>query len=243
MAYNSYDLLRGRPAGPECDGIDNIVHIIAGTRCRFVPVPGKFCFSTSSDLRVVLVMTSMTRSARDAKTTSMPASLILRSTVVGERIRKAGVGTVPFERLLLLCCEKLVVDGIRGELLVQLELRVEGACSVTHENTILRVVDELLSNSMEHGFYGRQRGHVTVHVINRVAADEVAVSVSDDGWGFGGGRIIEGNGFHLLRSIGDLYYGAPAGPFVAKAAVTVVIPLSDARRSHFWHAAWPPAPL
>jgi two-component sensor histidine kinase len=94
-----------------------------------------------------------------------------------------------------------------------------------HKITVLRVADELLSNAMEHGHYARQRGHVFVHIISRVGVG-VQVSVSDDGWGFDSGPIIDGNGFHLLRMIGDLYVGtAKTAPFVAKTTVTVIIPL------------------
>jgi hypothetical protein len=64
-----------------------------------------------------------------------------------------------------------------------------------------------------------------VHVFSRAGVG-VQISVSDDGWGVDSGPIIDGNGFHLLRMIGDLYVGtAKTAPFVAKTTVTVVTPL------------------
>jgi two-component sensor histidine kinase len=124
--------------------------------------------------------------------------------------------------LLLEYCERIVARGNSWGLIVRLELEFEGICPVTHEKAVLRLVDELLSNSVEHGFYARQRGHVSVRVIGRTGVG-VQVLVIDDGWGFGPGPIIEGNGFHLLRQIGNLRVGA-AAPLVAKTAVTVHIP-------------------
>jgi hypothetical protein len=126
--------------------------------------------------------------------------------------------------LLLEHCEGIVAGGHSRELIVQLELKFEGVCPASHEKTVMRVADELVSNAMEHGFYSRQRGQVFVHVVSRAGVG-VKVSVSDDGWGFDGGPVIDGNGFHLLRQIGELCRGAAAGPFVAKTALTVIIPL------------------
>jgi two-component sensor histidine kinase len=177
------------------------------------------------------------RSAFGCAMTAEPVSSTLRSTITKERSRSAGTQKIPFERLLLEHCEKIVASGSYEELIVRLELRCEGTCPVTHEKAVLRVTEELLSNSIEHGFYRRQTGRVFVHVVSR-AANCVQVSVSDDGWGFDDGPIMSGNGFHLLQQIGDLGLGAAAGPFVAKTAITVVIPLQQRgrlSRRHFDH--------
>ena len=165
------------------------------------------------------------RALLDSETMTKSTPLVLRTTITKERPRNPSPEGPPFERLLLEHCEKIVADSRSREFMVQLEVRSEGHCPVTHENTVLRVADELLSNAMDHGFYSRQRGHLFVHVVCPPAVG-VQVSVSDDGWGFDSGPIIHGNGFHLLRQIGELFLGAPAGPFLAKAAVTVVIPLN-----------------
>jgi hypothetical protein len=152
-------------------------------------------------------------------------SLVLTRTIVKERPPDVFLQTAPFERVLLEHCERIVAGARCPELMVRLELRFDGRCPVTHEKTVLRVADELVSNAMEHGFYNRQRGQLFVHVLCPSTIG-IQVSVSDDGWGFDSGRIIDGNGFHLLRQIGELFHGAPTGPVVAKTAVTVVIPLN-----------------
>jgi hypothetical protein len=163
------------------------------------------------------------QSALDSGATAASTPLILRSTIIQDRSQRSSQPRRRFAESLLEHSERIVAGGRSQDLVVQLELKFEGICPATHENTVLRVADELLSNAMEHGYYARQRGHVFVHVISRAGVG-VQVSVSDDGWGFNSGPIIDGNGFHLLRQIGDLYIGAAAGPFVAKSTVTVIIP-------------------
>jgi signal transduction histidine kinase len=171
------------------------------------------------------------QSALDSGATAAATPLILRSTIIQDRSKGSSQPRRPFEELLLEHCERIVASGRSQERIVQLELNFEGICPATHERTVLRVADELLSNAMEHGYYARQGGHVFVHVIS-YAGVGVQVSVSDDGWGFDSGPIIDGNGFHLLRQIGDLYYGAAAAPFMAKSTVTVIIPLHRARTAY-----------
>ncbi|MBN9509194.1 MAG: hypothetical protein J0I21_08780 [Alphaproteobacteria bacterium] len=111
-----------------------------------------------------------------------------------------------------------------------IDLKTEGTCPFTHDIAVLRAVDELLSNALEHGFYARQRGRVLVHVVGG-AATGVQITVGDDGWGFGAGAIIDGNGFHLLRQIGELSLGRPSGVLWARTVVTVRIPLHRPDRS------------
>jgi hypothetical protein len=170
-----------------------------------------------------------------------PVPSILRSTIVRERCQNPFVQRFPFEKLLLDQCERIVASGSYRDLVVQLELRCEGTCPITCERTVLRVADELLCNAMEHGFYNRQRGHVFVHVVIRDTAG-VHISVSDDGWGFAGGPIIAGNGFHLLRQIGDLWFGAAVPPFVARTTVSVGIPICRCGFSQHCHAVALPGP-
>ena len=170
-------------------------------------------------------MIDIWQSALDSGATSAATPLILESTNIQDRSQKSSQPRQTFGELLLKQCERIVIDSRSRKLIVQLELRFDGVCPATHEKTVLRVVDELLCNAMEHGFYGRQRGHVLMHIVSH-AGIGVQVSVSDDGWGFDSGPIIDGNGFHLLRQIGDLYIGATAGPVVGKTTVTVVIPLN-----------------
>lgn len=156
----------------------------------------------------------------------MPAPPTLRNIGFGDGTQSDAIRRIPFERLLLEHCERILASGKGRKLVMHLDLKFEGACPRSHERTVLRAADELLSNCLEHGFYHRQRGRIFMHIICRVPTG-VQVSVSDDGWGFDGNRITAGNGFLLLRQLGALYLAAPAGPFVAKAAVTVVIPLQQ----------------
>jgi two-component sensor histidine kinase len=169
-------------------------------------------------------MILLRRSAIGVGTRVVPSSSTLRSTTIREHFQNPSVQRVPFERVLLDLCERIVVDGSYPQLFVQINLRFDGTCPATHEMTVLRVVDELLCNAMEHGFYSRQRGLVFVDVVSRATVG-VQVSVSDDGWGFDSGPVIGGNGFHLLRQVGDLRFGAATAPSVAKTTVTVVVPL------------------
>jgi hypothetical protein len=162
--------------------------------------------------------------ALDGSTPPASTPLILKGTIIPGGSRGPSQPRRAFEELLLEHCERILASGRSRKLVLQLELRFEGICPSTHEIATLRVADELLSNAMEHGHYARQHGHVFVHVISRLGVG-VRVSVSDDGWGFDSGPIIDGNGFHLLRMIGDLYVGtAKTAPFVAKTTVTVIIP-------------------
>jgi hypothetical protein len=161
----------------------------------------------------------------DSATPAVSAPLILRSTIITGRSQGSSQPRRAFEELLLVHCERILASARSQKFVAQFELRFEGICPDTHEKTVLRVTDELLSNAMEHGYYARQRGHVFVHVSCRVGVG-VQISVSDDGWGFDNGPIVDGNGFHLLRMIGDLYVGtAKTAPFPAKTTVTVIVPL------------------
>jgi hypothetical protein len=147
------------------------------------------------------------------------------STIAPEHSSGPSPREAPFESMLLEHCARIRARCRCRELIVQLDLMIEGTCPQTHEKTVSRVVDELLSNSIEHGFYSRLRGRVLVHVFSRAPLG-IEVSVSDDGWGFDRWPIIDGNGFHLLRQVGDLCFRAAPCPFAAKAAVTVFIPLA-----------------
>lgn len=127
------------------------------------------------------------------------------------------------EAALLEQYEDILASYGTRSLAVRFELSLDGACPNTHHAAVLRVTNELLSNAVDHGFYGRQRGNLRVDVACRANA-AVHVAVSDDGWGFDPGRVVEGNGLHLLRQIGELRFEASAAPFVTRVAVTLGIP-------------------
>jgi hypothetical protein len=162
----------------------------------------------------------------DSGTTPAATPSIRRSAIIHGYAQGSSQSRRSFEEALLEHCERIVASVRWQKLTVQLELRCDGMCPVTHEKTVLRAADELLSNAMEHGYYCRSRGHLFVGVVSRPGVG-VQVSVNDDGWGFDSSPIVDGNGFHLLRLIGDLYVGAAkTAPSVANTTVTVFIPLN-----------------
>ena len=67
--------------------------------------------------------------------------------------------------------------------LVRLEVEVEPGCPAALDQTVLRIVHELVGNAVKHGLYARSIGRITV----RAAAEGrglVRLQVIDDGWGF-----------------------------------------------------------
>jgi len=130
---------------------------------------------------------------------------------------------VSFEERLRTRCEAVARSAAARGAFVRLGLQVDGVCPATHHNPVLRAADELISNSLEHGFCNCRSGRVFVQVASRAAVG-VQIAVSDDGWGFGSNPIVDGNGFRLLRELGDIWFGASTSPFAAGAAVTLVMP-------------------
>ena len=153
-----------------------------------------------------------------------PPPAFLRGMVAGSARWTGYAGGHAFERALLRLCTRIVAGGGNRALGVRLALRLDGSCPATHQQTVLRAADELVSNAMEHGLRGRTTGHVRVDVVSRAAVG-VQISVADDGAGFAAGPIIAGNGFHLLRELGDLIISAPAGRSDTAAVVSLIIPL------------------
>ncbi|HWK47279.1 MAG TPA: ATP-binding protein [Stellaceae bacterium] len=131
-----------------------------------------------------------------------------------------------FVRLLREQCEKIVTDHLARELLVQVDLSVEGCCPTSYRKMVARVVDELVYNAVQHGFKNRPTGRIFVHVVSR-RASEIQVSVCDDGCGFDSTLVRDGNGFYLLRQLGYVHFEAPEAPFNPAAAVSVRIPVQS----------------
>lgn len=129
-----------------------------------------------------------------------------------------------FERHLRAYCEGVIADCADRDLAVSLVLTVEGTWPATHAPVVLRVVDELLCNAIEHGLYMRQSGQVAIHVANRSGVG-IEVVASDDGWGFERGPVLDGNGFGLLRLLGEVSVAGAKSPFPRGACVAVLIPL------------------
>lgn len=83
----------------------------------------------------------------------------------------------------------------------------------------LRALDELLCNTVEHGFHLRLCGSVSVHA-SIPSARGLLLSVSDDGWGFGAEPVVDGNGFYLLRMLGQLAIGTNGS---GRTAVSILL--------------------
>jgi two-component sensor histidine kinase len=126
-----------------------------------------------------------------------------------------------FEKKVQAHCEKVLGSYDCKQLVVQFDQLIHGICPASLEVMVLQVIVELLSNSLEHGFYSRQRGRIFVYIYCRT--EGVQISVADDGWGFDGAPV-DRTGFQLLRQFGRLSFRAQGGPFIPKAAVTVEIP-------------------
>ena len=77
-------------------------------------------------------------------------------------------------------------DGILSLLgdpdaMIEIAATVDGDCPAALDETVLRVVHELVGNAVTHGMHARLVGHIRVTV--RTAARLTVVMVSDDGWG------------------------------------------------------------
>ena len=127
-----------------------------------------------------------------------PVPRSLRITVTAARPLALG-----FDHALLQHCRSVLASVVRPDLTVELHLRTATLCPRPQWQTVFRVVDELLCNAVQHGFYCRLHGCILVELA-ALGAGGLSVSVSDDGWGFDSQPIIEGNGFRLLRLIGGL---------------------------------------
>ena len=148
------------------------------------------------------------------------AALALRSATDGVSGVSQGP---PFVRLLREQCEKIVTAHLAQELRVQLDLQVEGICPPSYQRMVVRVVDELVTNAMQHGFKNRAAGRVFVHIATRRTSG-IHIAVCDDGCGFDSALVRSGNGFYLLRQIGYMTFQTWDGPFKPAAVISVRIP-------------------
>lgn len=165
----------------------------------------------------------MNFSASHEKTRSRP-NVPLRTIVAGSLVHPVSAEATSFDQALLEHCEAVLRAVSRGSLVVLLDLTISARCPEWIRGAVFRIADELLTNAVEHGFYNRQRGRILVQLTAR-GLSELALCVLDDGWGFGRNPITEGNGFHLLRQLGELSVNARGNPYGARTAVSVVVPV------------------
>ncbi len=79
---------------------------------------------------------------------------------------------------------------------------IPGVLEGDQATTFALVLFELLSNAVEHGFEGRERGEIRISGVRR--GDEVVVRIADDGRGLPGGFALpdsEGLGLQLVRGL------------------------------------------
>ena len=167
--------------------------------------------------------------AHDDDTRFRP-NMPLRAIVARSLAHPALAEEIAFDQALLEHCEAVLTAATRGSLAVVLDLAISARCPGPIRAAVFRIADELLTNAVEHGFYNRQRGRILLQLTAR-GLSELALCVFDDGWGFGHSPIIEGNGFHLLRQLGELSVNARGNPFGARTAVTVTVPVRRGRCS------------
>lgn len=106
------------------------------------------------------------------------------------------------EQLRSACLERLArID--RADLCVLLNIVVDGPCPDSLRASVLRAAAEMTGNAVLHGFYQRRQGQIDVWFIAH-GISELRLEVSDNGWGFDLATVLDGRGFRLLRSLGDL---------------------------------------
>lgn len=100
-----------------------------------------------------------------------------------------------------------VIEGImagkiarRFRLAIDIDIAITGICPPLYRPAALRVVDELVTNAVEHAVDGDECGRIIVTVDSRPEIG-VLVTVSDTGRGFSQGDRVEGNGLRLLRML------------------------------------------
>jgi hypothetical protein len=126
-----------------------------------------------------------------------------------------------FSAALEALIDRSKLDALAQGLSLTISVSSKGVFPESYASTALRVVDELLCNAIEHGFYKCRRGQILLEITS--CAERIYIVAHDDGWGFGRIKTVDGNGFLLLRQIGDVKISHGAHPF--KACVGVVVPL------------------
>jgi hypothetical protein len=117
--------------------------------------------------------------------------------------------------------DRLKSDALEQGLSLKIRASSEGVVPQSYAGTVLRVIDELLCNAIEHGFYKCRRGQILLEIGS--CTEKIYIVAHDDGWGFGRAKTVDGNGFLLLKQIGDVKVSHGEHPF--KACVGVVLPL------------------
>jgi two-component sensor histidine kinase len=152
------------------------------------------------------------------------------------------LGHLALSDAILRLAENIISSRRDQALTLRIALVLDVKPVETLRGAILRVIDELVTNACEHGFYGRASGSILITITSR-AEDYIRLLVEDDGWGFPSGHVTDGNGFTLLRQLGELRTGARHGRLAEGALVTLAIPGRPPNGLGASLYSWPPTAL
>jgi len=128
-----------------------------------------------------------------------------------------------FDRVMMLAAE--VASGTNQVIKPQLRGRF-GILPSEYATPLALALTELVTNAVEHGLKGRERGVVAIP--NRCYADPARVVVAENGGGLPDGSVGEGLGTQIVRTLvegelsGKIEWQSTAG---TSTEVTVVVPL------------------
>lgn len=185
------------------------------------------CFARSFDRHAASTLRSAYGS-RDADTDRAPSEPCVGPVLeTGRRdnICLGSSGTLDsFDEQLRMVCLRAVARFDRGDLIVHLNLVLDGVCPLDHREAVLRAASEMVGNAIEHGFYQRRQGRIDLW-LTRADAPDTRLDVSDDGWGVHSNKVTEGRGFRLLHSLGKVsLYARAENTGRQMTTVSLVIP-------------------
>jgi len=104
-----------------------------------------------------------------------------------------------FEERLRQTIVRIISGERRTGLVVGLRLTTTGQCPADRVPAVICAIRELVWNAVEHGFYQRSCGQLSVAVHS--ATGKTLIEVEDDGWGTDA-EAADRNGLKTLRALG-----------------------------------------
>ena len=150
-------------------------------------------------LQCILNVVSQTPELRGGPGEKVPGKRLQRRIQLAASLSDAlfGLARAPgcIQQRLASVCEDVIT--LLGEPDAATELHVSaeiGFYPATLEETVLRVAHELVGNAVRHGMRARRAGSIEVAL--RTGYGRTILTVSDDGWGYGG-TPMPGDGLSL----------------------------------------------
>jgi two-component sensor histidine kinase len=113
---------------------------------------------------------------------------------------------VVLDRVLMLVAEV----ASAGSAVVRPETRGSvGILPSEYATPLALVLTELVTNAVEHGLRGKVDGHVIIE--SRRSPDSLIISVTDNGGGLEGGKVGDGLGTQIVRTLVDGELGGSIG--------------------------------